>query len=115
MNNMFNMMNGIQNMSDPISILSTLSGFTGKRMSKEDVRKRLDQSFDFMLDSAVNQLVGILYKECSDTTKAKLLDSSDKRVVITKLVSDAFPSFVKKLNDKDVDRIYNSIKNNSKK
>ena len=91
MNNMFNMMDGIQNMSDPISMLSTLSGFTGKRMSKEDVRKRLDQSFDFMLDSAVNQLVGILYKECSDTTKAKLLDSSDKRVVITKLVSDAFP------------------------
>lgn len=106
MQDMLSMMGG----QDMGNMMSMLSKFTGNKVNRDQIRKQMDMAFDKMNDVFLDGMISMLYKEYPTESLGSLFKSTEDREekvkVLSSLVTKAAPSVLEKMNDTDLDKLY---------
>lgn len=106
MQDMLSMMGG----QDMGNMMSMLSKFTGNKVNRDQIRKQMDIAFDKMNDVFLDGMISMLYKEYPTESLGSLFKSTEDREekvkVLSGLVTKAAPSVLEKMNDTDLDKLY---------
>lgn len=105
---------------NPNNVLASLISNGGSNMNPKEIMKMMglgDISMDKIKDNVINDMsdkvIGILYKEFPESDRKELFYDdprrSEKEKSITALITKAAPLFIKKLNSRDIDLIFDKI------
>lgn len=114
--NMFggNMMGGIGNgMMNPTQMLNMFNSITGSKLSPQDLQARMNTMMNTAVDKVTFGVIDMLYKEYPTDKMSELFnkeaDHDEKVKVLTSLIIESSPNFLKKLKESDVDKLYDYL------
>lgn len=115
--NMFgggNMMGGMGNGGmNPTQLLNMFNSMTGSKLSQKDIQTKMNEMMGNAVDKVTFGVIDMLYKEFPTEKMPELFknsaDHDEKVKILTDLVVEGSPNFLKKLKESDVDKLYDYL------
>lgn len=115
--NMFgggNMMGGMGNGGmNPTQLLNMFNSMTGSKLSQKDIQSKMNEMMGNAVDKVTFGVIDMLYKEFPTEKMPELFknsaDHDEKVKILTDLVVEGSPNFLKKLKESDVDKLYDYL------
>lgn len=115
--NMFgggNMMGGMGNGGmNPTQLLNMFNSMTGSKLSQKDIQAKMNEMMGNAVDKVTFGVIDMLYKEFPTEKMPELFknsaDHDEKVKILTDLVVEGSPNFLKKLKETDVDKLYDYL------
>lgn len=115
--NMFgggNMMGGMGNGGmNPTQLLNMFNSMTGSKLSQKDIQVKMNEMMGNAVDKVTFGVIDMLYKEFPTEKMPELFknsaDHDEKVKILTDLVVEGSPNFLKKLKESDVDKLYDYL------